>query len=112
MGGSNNPVKPTYVAIEDRECYNCGEKGHISYNCPNPKGSGGRCGTRGGRGSFRGGYGGGRGGRGAGRGRGHGGPKADVATTEETVDITLTGEQAKLWEQWQKEKVTLPTMPT
>ena len=39
----------------------------MSYNCPNPRGSGGRGGTRGGRGSSRGGYGGGHGYRGGGR---------------------------------------------
>jgi hypothetical protein len=39
---SGNHVKLTYVAIEDRECYNCGERGHMSYNCPNPGGNGGR----------------------------------------------------------------------
>ena len=38
---SGNSVKLAYVAMEDRECYNCGEKGHLSYNCPNPRGSGG-----------------------------------------------------------------------
>ena len=54
MGGGNS-MKPAYVAVEDRECYICGEKGHMSYNCPNPRGSGGRGGTRGGRGSSRGG---------------------------------------------------------
>ena len=54
MGGSNS-MKLAYVAVEDRECNNCGEKGHMSYNCPNPRGSGGRGGTRGGRGSSRGG---------------------------------------------------------
>ena len=95
--GSGNSMKPAYVAIEDRECYNCGEKGHLSYNCPNPKGSGGRGGSRGG-------YGGGRGGRGGGRGRGRGGPRANVATTEETPTLTLIGEQVKKWEQWQKGK--------
>ena len=95
--GSGNSMKPAYVTIEDRECYNCGEKGHLSYNCPNPKGSGGRGGSRGG-------YGGGRGGRGGRRGRGCGGPRANVATTEETPTLTLTGEQVKKWEQWQKGK--------
>ena len=99
---SGNPVKPTYVAIEDRECYNCGEKGHLSYNCPIPRGNGGRGGSRGGRGSTRGSYGGGRGSRGGGRGRGRGGPRANIATTEDTPTLTLTGEQVKQWEQWQK----------
>jgi hypothetical protein len=45
---NDNHVKPVYAAIEDRECYNCGEKGHLSYNCPNPRGNGGRGGSRGG----------------------------------------------------------------
>ena len=58
---SGNSIKPVYVAMEDSECYNCGEKGHLSYNCPNPKGSGGRGGSRGGHGSTRGNYGGARG---------------------------------------------------
>ncbi|CAN6353263.1 unnamed protein product [Urochloa humidicola] len=102
--GSGNPVKPVYVAIEERECYNCGEKGYLSYNCPKPRGSGGRGGSRGGRGSTRGSYGGGRGSRGGGRGRGRDGPRANVATTEETPSVTLTGEQVKQWEQWQKSK--------
>ncbi|PVH62672.1 hypothetical protein PAHAL_3G364000 [Panicum hallii] len=104
--GSGNPMKLSYVAIEDRECYNCGEKGHMSYNCPNPKGNGGRGGTRGGRGSTLGAYGGGRGSRGGGRGRDRGGPWANVAATEETPSITLTGEQVKQWEQWQKGKAS------
>ena len=102
--GSGNSMKPAYVAVEDRECYNCGEKGHMSYNCPNPRGSGGRGGTRGGRGSSRGGYGGGHGYRGGGRGRGRGGPRANMAVSEDTLSVTLTGEQVKQWEQWKKGK--------
>ncbi|KAG2543223.1 hypothetical protein PVAP13_9NG734200 [Panicum virgatum] len=101
---SGNSMKPAYVAVEDRECYNCGEKGHMSYNCPNPRGSGGRGGTHGGRGSSRGGYGGGRGYRGGGCGRGHGGPRANVAAGEDTLSVTLTGEQVKQWEQRKKGK--------
>jgi hypothetical protein len=27
---SGNHVKPAYVAIENRECYNCGENKHLS----------------------------------------------------------------------------------
>ena len=104
--GSGNSMKPAYVAVEDRECYNCGEKGHMSYNCPNPRGSGGRGGTRGGRGSSRGGYGGGHGYRGGGRGRGRGGPRANMAVSEDTLSVTLTGEQVKQWEQWQRGKVS------
>jgi hypothetical protein len=30
--GTTNPVKPAYVAILDRECFNCGEKRQLSYN--------------------------------------------------------------------------------
>jgi hypothetical protein len=88
---SGNHVKPTYVAIEDREC---------SYNCPNPRGNGGRGGSRGGRGGTRGSYGRGRRGHGGGRG----GSRANVGTTEESLSVTLSGEQAKQWEQWQKGK--------
>lgn len=60
---SNNPVKSAYTTVDERKCYNCGEKGHISYNCHQPKGNGGCSGTRGCRGNTRGNYGGGRGGR-------------------------------------------------
>jgi hypothetical protein len=102
--GNDDHVKSAYVTIEDRECYNCGEKGHLSYNCPNPKGNGGRGGSRGGRGGTRGSYGRGHGGRGGGRGRDRGGSKANIATTEESPSVTLTGEQVKQWEQWQKGK--------
>jgi len=98
--GSGNSVKLAYATVEDKECYHCGEKRHKSYNCPNPRGNGGRAGTRGGRGSTRGGYGGGRGG-GCGRCCG-----ANVAANEDTLSITLTGEQVKQWEQWQKGKAS------
>jgi hypothetical protein len=90
---SGNHVKPAYVAIEDRECYNCGERGHLSYNCPNPRGNGGRGGSRGGRGGTRG-RGSYRRGRG-GRGRDCGGSRANIATTEESLSVTLSREQAK-----------------
>ncbi|KAK3136130.1 hypothetical protein QOZ80_5BG0428520 [Eleusine coracana subsp. coracana] len=102
--GSGTPMKSTYVVVEDRECYNCREKGHMSYNCSNPKGGGGRGGSRGGRVNTRGSYGRGRGGHRGGRGRGYGGPRANVVATEETPSITLTGEQVKQWEHWQKGK--------
>ena len=73
MMSSNNPVKSAYVAIEDRDCYNCGEKGHMSYDCTRPpRGSGGRGGPRGGRWSTHGGYGGAHGSRGGSRGGGRG----------------------------------------
>lgn len=39
---NNNPVKSAYVTLGERDCYNCGEKGHLSYNCPLPKNYGGR----------------------------------------------------------------------
>ena len=106
MMNGGNPVKPAYVAIEDRDCYNCGEKGHLSYNCPNPRGSGGRGGSRGGRGSTRGSYGGGRGSHSGGRGRGRGGSRANMVASEDTLSVTLTGEQVKQWEQWQKGKAS------
>jgi len=94
---NNNPVKSAYVTLGERDCYNCGEKGHLSYNCPLPKNYGGRGGARGGRGSARGGQGGGRGGRLGGRGRGRGGPHANAATTEDVSSVTLTGEEVKQW---------------
>jgi hypothetical protein len=77
MMSGDNPVKSAYTTVSERVCYNCGEKGHLSYNCPLPKSYGGRSGTRGGRGCGRGEQGGSRGGRGGrvgGRGRGRGGP--------------------------------------
>ena len=117
-----------YTIADDRSCFNCGEKGHLSYNCPQPKNynsyDGGRGGRgrgrsgRGGRGGFdggrggRGGYDGGRGGRGSydlsrggrgggcGRGRGRGGTRANAAMTEESSHVTLTGDQAAEWEAW------------
>jgi hypothetical protein len=39
---TSDPAKSAYTAIDDRDCYSCGEKGHLSYNCPHPRGSGGR----------------------------------------------------------------------
>ena len=109
------PAKSAYTTVAEKLCYNCGDKGHLSYNCPLPKNYGGRSGTRGGRGGARGDQGGGRGGRGGGRagsrGRGRGGSLANVAvlesgsqgsaaTTEDVPSLTLTGEQVKQWEQW------------
>jgi hypothetical protein len=94
--GSTNPIKSTYVAVDDRECFNCGKKGHLSYNCPIPKGSGGRGGTRGSRGGICGGHWS----RGGGRGRGRSNLSANVVSTEEAPSVTLTGEQLKMWEQW------------
>ncbi|XP_015643822.1 uncharacterized protein [Oryza sativa Japonica Group] len=119
MKGSN-PVRSAYITINDRECYNCGLKGHVSYNCPSPRnnngrgvarggargGFGGFNGSRGGYGGYvgdRGGRGGERGGRGGSRGRGLGGPRANVVMGESS-SITLTGEQAAQWEEWQKNK--------
>jgi hypothetical protein len=97
--GSTNPIKPTYVVVDDRECFNCGGKGYLSYNCPIPKGSGGRGGTRGGHWSRGGGCGGG-------RGRGRGNLSVNVVFTEEAPFVTLTGEQLKMWEQWKKGKAS------
>jgi hypothetical protein len=114
---TNNPVKSAYTTVAERECFNCGEKGHLSYNCPSPRNYGGRSGTRGGRGGGRGDLGGARVGRGGGRvggrGRGRGGPRANVAalesgssvstaSTEDVPSLVLTGEQVKQWEEWQK----------
>jgi hypothetical protein len=56
---ANDPVKSAYTATGDRDCYNCGEKGHLSYNCPHPRGSGERGGGT--RGATRSTYGRGRG---------------------------------------------------
>jgi hypothetical protein len=91
---TTNPIKLAYVVVDNRDCFNCGEKGHLSYNCPNPKNNGGCGRSRGGRG----------GGRGRRRGRGHGSPSANVASAAKALSITLTGEQLKMWEQWQKRK--------
>jgi uncharacterized membrane protein YgcG len=109
MMSGDNPVKSAYTTVSERVCYNCGEKGHLSYNCPLPKSYGGRSGTRGGRGCGHGEQGGSRGGRGGrvgGRGRGRGGPQINAATTEEVPSVTLTGEQVKQWEQWQKSQAS------
>ena len=56
-----------YTIADDRSCFNCGEKGHLSYNCPQPKNYN----------SYEdyGSYDGGRGGR----GRGHSAAEAMVA---------------------------------
>ncbi|CAD6223427.1 unnamed protein product [Miscanthus lutarioriparius] len=121
MMSSNNPVKSAYTTVVERKCYNYGEEGHLSYNCPLPKTYGGRSGTHGGRGGARGDQGGGRGGHGGGRaggrGRGRGGPQANAATmesgpqvnvvvVEEVPSLTLTEEQVKQWEQWQRMKAS------
>jgi len=37
MMSGNNPVKSAYTSVSERKCYNCGEEGHLSYNCPLPK---------------------------------------------------------------------------
>jgi hypothetical protein len=33
---TNDPIKSAYTTTNDRDCYICGEKGHLSYNCPHP----------------------------------------------------------------------------
>ncbi|KAG2534172.1 hypothetical protein PVAP13_9NG032373 [Panicum virgatum] len=98
------PAKSAYTTVAEKLCYNCGDKGHLSYNCPLPKNYGGRSGTRGGRGGARGDQGGGRGGRGGGRAGSRGRGRGSAATTEDVPSLTLTGEQVKQWEQWQKIK--------
>jgi len=128
--GDRNHVTSAYTIADDRICFNCSEKDHLSYNCPQPKnynsyedyggydgGRGGRSRGRSGRGG-RGGFDGGRGGRGGydssrggrgggrGRGRGRGGTRANAAMTEETSHVTLTGDQAAEWEAWQKSKTS------
>jgi hypothetical protein len=82
--GNTNPTKPAYVVVDGRECFNCGGKGHLSYNCPNPKGSRGLGGTRGGRWSHDG---------------GRGNFSGNVASSEDAPSVTLIGEQLKMWEQ-------------
>lgn len=103
MVGSSNPVRSVYVA-DNRECYNCGRTGHLSYECYAPpsggRGRATRGGGRGGRGEGHGGRGGDHGGRG-GRGRGRVSTRA-YAVAGETSHIMLTGEQAAQWEKWQK----------
>ena len=121
MMSNNNPIKLAYTIVAKRKCYNCGEEGHLSYNCPLPQNNGGRSGARGGHGGARGDQGGGCGGHGGGRtggrGRGRGGPQANAATmesgpqvnaatTEEVPSLNLTREQVKQWEQWQKIKAS------
>lgn len=70
MGG-NNLIKSAYTIADDKDCYNCGDKGHLSYNFPQPRNYNGvRFGICGGRGGSRVGYGGGCGACGGGRGRG------------------------------------------
>ena len=65
-GGRKGDQRPK--ALEDVECYNCGEKGHYANKCPKPKRSDSKGGGRGG------------GKRGGGGGRGGGKkPKSDVA---------------------------------
>jgi hypothetical protein len=121
MMSGDNPMKSAYTTLIERLCYNCGEKGHMSYNCPLPKHHGGRSGTHGGCGGAGGDHGG-RGGRGGGRvggrGRGRGAPQANASTMEvstieistqanvENQSLTLTGQQVKQWEQWQKLKAS------
>ena len=42
-----------YTIADDRSYFNCGEKGHLSYNCPQPKNYNSYDGGRGGRGRGR-----------------------------------------------------------
>ncbi|KAF2919875.1 hypothetical protein DAI22_08g168100 [Oryza sativa Japonica Group] len=104
-----NPTRSAYTVADNRECYNCGQVGHVSYNCPTPRNIGGRGLIRGGYGGFggtRGGFGGDRGdfgGNHSGRG-GRGGDRGGGGR-EEGKAITLTGEQVTQWEEWQKNKI-------
>nr|AAP21414.1 putative polyprotein [Oryza sativa Japonica Group]ABF99446.1 retrotransposon protein, putative, unclassified [Oryza sativa Japonica Group] len=112
-----NPIRSAYIAADNRECYNCGQVGHVSYNCPTSRNIGGRGSIRGGHGGTRGGFrgdrgvfggnrggrGGDRGGRVGGRGRGRGVPQAN-AVKEDGKAVTLIGEQVTQWEEWQKNK--------
>jgi len=50
MMSGNNPMKLAYTIVAERLCYNCGKKGHMSYNCLPPKNYGDKSGTRGGHG--------------------------------------------------------------
>jgi hypothetical protein len=75
---TTTPSRPAFVvtqSLETRDCFNCGENGHLSQNCTAP-----RRGIRGrGRGYNRDGLS-----RGRGRGRGYSsGPRANVAVSEE-----------------------------
>ena len=79
-------VVPDAHIRDDRECYNCGKKGHLSYNCPQPRNTGG---SRGGRGQ-RGGRAG-RGGRGrGGRGVAHLAVAEESQTTAEMTEAEIT----------------------
>ncbi|XP_020275173.1 uncharacterized protein LOC109849718 [Asparagus officinalis] len=88
MTGETSPVVRSALVVpdahirDDRECYNCGKKGHLSYNCPQPRNTGGSRGGRGQRSSRAG-----RGSRGrAGRGVAH------LAVAEESQTTTgMTG---------------------
>ncbi|XP_063945111.1 uncharacterized protein LOC135151238 [Daucus carota subsp. sativus] len=85
-GNSSAPVRSAMVApvIDDRECYNCGRKGHISWNCTLSRNNGRSESNRGTRGNF----------RGRGRGRGRSGGRANLAVTEKNDN----GESTKMSE--------------
>lgn len=82
-GDTSLPVRsalavPVHV-IDDRECYNCGRKGHLSFNYPQPRNPGrGRTGG-GSRGTYRGARGGGR-----------ASPKANLAVTDEGQTVEMS----------------------
>ncbi|XP_078166327.1 uncharacterized protein LOC144560982 [Carex rostrata] len=91
MTGEASPAVRSALVVpgahirDDRECYNCGKKGHLSYNCPQPCNIGG---SRGGRGQ--------RGGR-AGRG-GRGVAHLAVAEESHTADGMIGAEMTELEE--------------
>lgn len=88
MTGDTSPPVQSALAvlvhvIDDRECYNCERKGHLSFNCPQPRNPGrGRTGG-GGRGTYRGA-------RGGGRGKGRASPKANLAVTDEGQTVEMS----------------------
>ncbi|XP_071682123.1 uncharacterized protein [Lolium perenne] len=87
---TTTPSRPAFVvtqSLETRDCFNCGENGHLSRNCTAP-----RRGIRGrGRGYNRDGLS-----RGRGRGRGYSsGPRANVAFSEEESSGTSHEELKK-----------------
>ena len=74
--GSVTSAQDAAFLVSETECWNCGETGHYSRDCPKPKRKGGR--GRGGRGRGRGGRSGRKGRGGQGQNRGGGGYNREV----------------------------------